>query len=114
MKKFLKRILLGTGDKELSILFGAAKGIKMNISLDHKSQRYLGLDEREIQSAYKRFSKRSDIFVDIGASDGYYGLFYYKFNPAGVIFLCDSDYKFAEQQKNNFLLNNFSLSRVNI
>jgi hypothetical protein len=113
MKKVLKRILFGSGVREATIRFGAGRGIKMILDLDNQSQRLLGLYEREIHDAFKKYAKRSEIFVDIGASDGYYGLIYYKLNPSGTIFLCDSDYKFPPQQKSNFLRNSFSTDRVN-
>lgn len=114
MKQAIKKFLFGSGIQEKRIRFGIAKGIKMFISLDDKSQRYLGLDEREIQTAFKAFSKQAEVFVDIGASDGYYGLVYYKFNPSGNIYLCDAAYRFAKEQADNFALNNYTTDKLHL
>jgi hypothetical protein len=114
MKKVVKRLLFGGGIQEKSIRFGLASGLKMKISFDDKLQRYLGLDENEIQRCFKKFSAQAGIFVDIGASDGYYGLIYRKLNNEGVLYLCDANASFAEQQMNNFKLNGFGLNSVNI
>lgn len=113
MKQFIKRFFFGTGVQQKKILFGLASDIKMNINLSHKSQRYLGLEENEVQSYFKEFARTSSVFVDIGASDGYYGLIYYKLNSKGEQFLCDADPTYAMQQKANFVMNNFALDRVN-
>jgi hypothetical protein len=114
MKKHLKRILFGSGNRDARIRFGAARGIRMSLDTEHRIQRLLGLEEREIHGAFKEFAKGSEIFADIGASDGYYGLVYYKWHPEGRIFLFDSDYKFPPLQRNNFLLNHFPIERVSI
>jgi hypothetical protein len=96
------------------IRFGVARGIMMNLNRDDRIQRLLGLEEREIHGAFREFATGSEIFADIGASDGYYGLVYYKWNPKGIIFLCDSDHKFPPLQRKNFLLNNFPMDKVSI
>jgi hypothetical protein len=113
MKGILKKFLFGRGIKESRIRYGAAKGIKMKVNINDRSQRLLGLEEREIQPAFGVFAKACKIFVDIGASDGYYGLLYHKINRDGVIFMCDSQYRYATEQKDNFIRNGFLLDRVN-
>lgn len=113
MRQFIKGLLFGTGVQQKQIVFGLARNIKMRIDLNHKSQRYLGLDEREVQPSFRRYANLSSVFVDIGASDGYYGLIYHKLNNKGEIFLCDADPSYAPQQKAHFLMNNFSLNKVN-
>jgi len=112
MKRFVKRFLFKTGTREKRIACGLARKIKMKIDFANKSQRYLGLDEREIQSSFKKFAVSSSVFVDIGASDGYYGLIYYKWNKKGELYLCDADPTYAELQKNHFAMNEFSMEHV--
>ena len=112
MKKFLKRLVLGPASREFIIRGGMAKDIRMNIDPANRSQRLLGLEEREIHHAFRKFAPASEIFVDIGASDGYYGLVYYKLNPKGKIYLFDSRYAFAEEQRNNFSRNGFSQDKL--
>ncbi|HTQ29205.1 MAG TPA: FkbM family methyltransferase [Puia sp.] len=112
MKKFLKKILFGQENREMIICYGLARNIRMNIDPRSKTQRLLGLDEREIQKTFKTFARASEIFVDIGASDGYYGLMYYKLHPDGEIYLFDAGYAFAAEQKMNFERNGFSTNRL--
>ncbi|HLK28376.1 MAG TPA: FkbM family methyltransferase [Puia sp.] len=108
MKQKIKKILFGEGNQIKKILFGKAKGITMYIDLQNKIQRIMGTDEREIQSSFVRFAKKSGYFFDIGASDAYYGLFYKKYNPTGQAYLFDADKKFEQIQKENFDINHFS------
>jgi hypothetical protein len=114
MKKILKKLFFGSGTNVRPIRFGIASGLKMKISLDHKLQRYLGLDEREIHSSFEKFARRSNVFVDIGASDGYYGLVYRKLNSEGIVYSCDANPSYAEEQRSNFMLNGFPLNRIRI
>lgn len=113
MKKVIKKLLFGEGIQQKKIKFGLGSGIKMNISLDNKLQRYMGLDEREVQPAFKKFAAETAVFVDIGASDGYYGLIYYKLNKTGEQYLCDAQAVYAAEQKENFLMSGFSVDKVN-
>src|SRR5688500_15254020 len=112
MKKQLKKLLFGTGIKKTKIKYGLGKGIVMAISLDEKIQRLYGLDEHEIQKTFKKYSKVCETYVDIGASDGYYGLLYRKTNSMGQIFLFDANEVFLAEQKANFQLNDFDLTNV--
>jgi hypothetical protein len=113
MKQFIKRLFFGTGTQPRKIMFGLASSIKMNIDIDNKSQRYLGLDEREIQRSFKKFSAASAVFVDVGASDGYYGLIYYKLRKDGTQYLFDANSSFAEQQRSHFQINDFRADKIN-
>ncbi len=114
MKKIIKRLFFGKGIQERKIKFGVARGIKMKINLEHKIQRYLGLEEREVQSWFKKFAPETSVFVDIGASDGFYGLVYYKLNSEGQQYLCDAIVAYADEQRANFRLSGFSLEKINI
>ena len=84
----------------------------MNIDLDNKTQRYLGLDEKEIQRKFKQYAIATDVFVDIGSSDGYYGLIYHKWNREGTQYLCDARQAFAQEQKDNFILNSYDTVKI--
>ncbi len=46
----------------------------MELDLTSQTQRYLGLDEREILRATQRLSNSCKTMIDIGANDGYYTL----------------------------------------
>jgi hypothetical protein len=107
MKKQLKKIVFGSKPIQ-RIKAGIAKGIKMNIDINSKSQRVLGLDEREIQKAFKEYSKMATHFFDIGGSDGYYSLIYRKFNPSGVIYNFEAQEHFKKEQVEHFNMNSFN------
>ena len=101
MKQFLKKALFGSRPGSRKIRYGAAAGIEMDIDPETKLQRLLGLDEQEIQNEFTDFSKKSALYIDVGASDGYYGLIYKKYNPAGKVILIEADPKLAPEQKAN-------------
>lgn len=106
MKKLIKSLLFGKNpNQEKKIVFGIGRGIRMKIDPSSKTQRILGLDEREIQKAFKSFALNAQSYIDIGASDGYYGLIYRKYNPQGQIYLFDLNPTFLQEQKSNFALN---------
>jgi hypothetical protein len=102
---FLKHALLGRDVRVRSIRFGAARGLRMRIDPNAKTQRVFGLDEREIQSEFVRFARWADTLLDVGSSDGYYGLIFRRHNPDGTIHLIDADPDFAAQQRAHFELN---------
>jgi hypothetical protein len=107
VKKFIKSIFV-KDDAIQTIKFGAAKGIRMHIDTTSKTQRVLGLDEKEIQKPFVLFAKKCAVFFDIGGSDGYYSLIYRKHNPNGVIYNFEAQERFQREQKEHFALNNFS------
>ncbi|MES2692493.1 MAG: FkbM family methyltransferase [Verrucomicrobiota bacterium] len=101
----LKTAILGEGLRPHRIRFGAARGLVMQIDPTAKTQRILGLDEREIQRTFVAFSRWAEVIVDIGSSDGYYGLVFHKHNPRGAIHLIDANPEFAAQQRAHFAVN---------
>jgi hypothetical protein len=114
MKKLIKKLVVGRGVKVREIRFGIAKGIKMQIDASSKGQRIIGLDEREIQTAFKEFSHKSNCFLDIGASDGYYSLIYKKLNPKGKIFAFELKDELISEMEANFKTNNFNYADVTL
>ena len=96
------------------IKFGIAKGIKMQIDANSKAQRILGLDEKEIQAAFKKYSLKAEYFFDIGASDGYYSLIYKKLNRAGKIFAFEVKEDLTAEMEKNFSINNFDFKDVTL
>jgi hypothetical protein len=105
---FLKSIFFTKGLHPRKILFGKASGNKMYLDPLYKVQRILGLDEKEVQTSFLNFSRVCDTFFDIGASDGYYSLFYKKINRDGKAYLFDTETKLNEIQTKNFTLNGIS------
>jgi hypothetical protein len=101
----LKHAWFGRGLRTRRILGGAASGLRMEIDPAAKSQRLLGLDEREIQRTFVRDARWADVLVDVGSSDGYYGLIFRKYNPTGAVHLIDANADFAPVQQANFKVN---------
>jgi len=108
MKLLFKKLLFGEGTSFRKIKFGVAKGIVMKIDPVNKVQRIVGLDEFEVLSYFKEFSKRYDSFLDIGSSDGFYSLIFRKYNQNGKIFSCEATPSFYDEQIQNFSRNNFT------
>jgi hypothetical protein len=101
----LKNKLFGPGLRPHRIRFGIARGLLMQIDPAAKTQRILGLDEREIQREFVNASRWADVLVDVGSSDGYYGLIFHKYNPRGTVHLIDGNPDFAPQQRAHFAAN---------
>ena len=104
MKSSIKKLFFGT-KRELGIKAGVAKDVKMVIDPQHKLQRLFGLDEREIAKPFQELSEKYPVFVDIGASDGYYGLIYAKHNPKGSLILIDANEAYQAVQRKNLEVN---------
>src|SRR5882762_1745082 len=85
VKQFVKRLFLPEGRFFRCIKFGLARGIKMNLDLQSQSQRYLGLEERELAKYFNHCVPRCRSAVDIGANDGYYTLIFLRSSAERII-----------------------------
>ena len=72
MKQAIKRLLVPEGRRLRRLRGGLAKGMLMELDLAHQSQRYWGLDERELVAAFRRLIPSCRSLIDVGANDGYY------------------------------------------
>jgi hypothetical protein len=114
MKNFLKGLLVGKEAKVYEIKYGIAKGIKIFLDPKDRSLRYFALEESELQSYFKKFSPKCEVFIDLGSSDGYYPLIYRKMNPAGEIYSFEVQEIQAVEQPKNFVLNGFSTNKLHV
>jgi hypothetical protein len=64
---------------------GVAKGMLMELDLKSQSQRYWGLDEREIFDHIQRLSSGCKSLVDVGANDGYYTMAFLRSTAERVV-----------------------------
>lgn len=103
--RFAKQLLFGRGLRPHRIRFGVARGLVMQIDPAAKTQRILGLDEREIQREFVDASHWAETLVDVGSSDGYYGLVFHKYKPDGALHLIDGNPDFAPRQRAHFATN---------
>lgn len=80
-----KNLLVPSGRAYRTILFGLAKGVRMQLDLRNQLQRYLGFDERELFAPLRRLMPQCRSMVDIGANDGYYTLIFLRSGAARVV-----------------------------
>ena len=85
MKQFLKKLFLPEGRQVRRVRGGLAKGMLMELDLHSQSQRYWGLDEREIMTEMKKLSLGCKSLIDVGANDGYYTMAFLKSSAERVV-----------------------------
>jgi hypothetical protein len=85
MKQAIKRLLVPGGRQLRRLRGGLAKGMLMELDLAHQSQRYWGLDERELVAAFRRFIPACQSLIDVGANDGYYTMAFLQSKAARVV-----------------------------
>ncbi|HEX7997136.1 MAG TPA: hypothetical protein VF528_01870 [Pyrinomonadaceae bacterium] len=85
MKQAIKRMLVPSGRQLRRLRGGLAKGMLMELDLAHQSQRYWGLDERELIAAFRRFIPACRSLIDVGANDGYYTMAFLQSNAERVV-----------------------------
>ncbi|MEQ8688285.1 MAG: FkbM family methyltransferase [Imperialibacter sp.] len=111
LKNLVRKILVGSMKPGVhQIKYGIGAGIQMVIDPASKAQRIYGLDERELFPLFKHYAKHSTVFIDIGASDGYYGLLFKNLNKEGSVYLFDGSAEFLAEQQQNFTLNNLEFA----
>lgn len=87
------------------IRHGLLKGLRFHIDPNHKSQRLMGLDEREIASITRRLADRVKTAVDIGANDGWYSLFFATVTGIENVFACEPEAGCIRQFEENLSAN---------
>jgi hypothetical protein len=85
MKQAIKRLLFPQGRHLRKLRGGIAKGMWMELDLAHQSQRYFGVDERELLGALPRLIADAKSLVDVGANDGFYTMAFLRSRAARVV-----------------------------
>src|SRR5437764_713661 len=98
----IKHLLFGKGLQQRKIILGKAKGIWLYVDPIYNLQRLTGAYEHEILGSFVNWAKKSNCFFDIGAFDGYYSLIYKKYNPAGEVYLFESNKNLEALQQKHF------------
>src|SRR4051812_25243878 len=70
LKSFAKQKLLPNTRAMRRIRAGVACGINMELDLQSQFQRYLGFDERELNSTISKLLPSCRSCIDVGANDG--------------------------------------------
>lgn len=85
VRALLKSMLFGRAPRRRRIWFGAGRGVALTIDPRQNLQRLLGLAEREVESTFVGFARKSASLLDVGASDGWYGLLARRVQPELVV-----------------------------
>ena len=76
LKSRLKRRLLPEGAAPRTIRAGLLSGLRMDLDFQHRTQLWLGLQERELLRWIRSLSKDIRTAIDVGANDGMYTLYF--------------------------------------
>jgi hypothetical protein len=72
VRQSLKSVVGLTGPRDDVVLrVGLGRGLRMRINFTHQAGLYLGLYEIELNSSFRRLSRRSHLSFDIGGAIGY-------------------------------------------
>ncbi len=87
----LKKLIVPAGRQWRTIRVGPASGIRMQLDLRDQSQRYFGLDEKELFKPLRKLMPGCLSMVDVGANDGYYTLIFLRAGARRVVACEPSD-----------------------
>ena len=102
--------VLAVSDKKRPrrILFGALRGLKLELSLKHQAQLYFGLFERELHPWMKIFSRGIRSAVDIGAAEGEYALYFLRLTGATRVYAFEPNTECVRSLQRNARFNGFT------
>ena len=105
MKFHLKKLLLPSGSSVRTIRTGILAGVAMDLDLAHHAQRWLGLQERELNDWFRRLSAHIRTAIDVGANDGMYTLYFLLKTSTQKVITFEPESNSIEQLKRNLVLN---------
>ncbi len=105
IKFHLKRLLLPSGRSVRTVQTGILAGMAMDLDLAQHSQRWLGLQERELNGWFRRLSGGIHTAMDVGANDGMYTLYFLAKTPAQRVFAFEPTSESVEHMRKNLALN---------
>jgi hypothetical protein len=106
LKSRLKNLVLPSGSAPRTIQSGILSGVAMELDFAHNTQRWLGLQERELYGWFQRLSKGIATAIDVGANDGMYTLYFLAKTPARNVLAFEPSEGLAQLRK-NLALNRF-------
>ncbi len=104
-KYFLKRSVFPSGVAPRTIRTGLLAGLTMELDFAHNTQRWLGLQERELYGWFRQLSHGIRTAIDVGASEGVYTLYFLAKTPAAKVFAFEPSADGVQQLKSNLALN---------
>lgn len=111
LKYKLKSWILPAGRSPRRIRFGLLSGLTMQLDLARHSQRWLGLQERELVGWTRRLSRKINTAIDVGASDGVYTLYLLARTSAQKVYAFEPSPECLSEAKENLALNNLAEDR---
>lgn len=100
-------MFFGRAPRRRRVWFGAGRGVALTIDPRRNLQRLLGLAEREVEDTFARFARKSASLVDIGASDGWYGLLARRLQPDLVVRAFEPQAECGFQARADWLANGY-------
>jgi FkbM family methyltransferase len=82
-----------------------ARGLRFLIDPAHKFQRLIGVDELEIVRHVRRSAAGARTAIDVGASDGYYALYFASQAHIGRVYAFEPDAGLRTHAADNFRIN---------
>jgi Methyltransferase FkbM domain len=107
LKHHLKEFLLPSGLAPRTIRGGILSGVAMELDFANHTQRWLGLQERELNGWFQRLSKGICTAIDVGANDGMYTLYFLAKSPARKVFAFEPAEDSLALMRKNLALNGF-------
>jgi hypothetical protein len=107
LKHAIKKFLLPAGASVRTIQTGALAGLRMDLNLLHQSQRWLGLEERELNGWLRRLSVGIRTALDVGANTGMYTLYFLSKTGAQTVIAFEPAIDVMEQLRKNLASNGF-------
>lgn len=108
LKSHLKTWLLPAGRSPRRLPLGLLAGLTMELDFAHQSQRWLGLQERELFGWMRRLSMGIRTAVDVGANDGMYTLYFLSSTPAKHVVAFEPSPESLADLNTNLALNQLS------
>ena len=105
LKYYLKRSLLPSGRKPRMIQSGLLSGLKVEMDFAHHTQRWLGLQERELYPWFRRLTEGIRTAIDVGANDGIYTLYFLAKTPAEKVLAFEPSADSLLELRSNLALN---------
>ena len=105
LKYFLKKSLLPSGLAPRVIRSGMIAGLTMDLDFAHHTQRWLRLQERELYVWFGRLSGGIRTAIDVGASEGFYTLYFLAKTQAAKVFSFEPSEDELRQLQSNLALN---------
>jgi predicted RNA methylase len=113
VKALLKRVAFGDEPGVRRIHVGLLRGLNFTIDPRDKSQRLLGLEEKEIIGHVREAARHARTAIDVGSHDGWYATFFASRPSIAKVIACDPNPKALDLLRENLAVNNLS-GRVDV